>query len=174
MCLLTRTIQQDALRSTDGVHTRLPDAPEASYCSRGPAEQPASLTRALRGPAERGNWNSRPDGIAERDRLASPSLSFSPQQEKRGLWKALPPDADVLADVCKSQQRVRVCECMCVCMLSSFFDAQIAYVLITFPTCIITDSDLFVHFHFHCILDLWSNSILFWSACKCNKLCNAS
>ncbi len=45
-------------------------------------------------------------------RIPCPSLSFSPQQEKRGLWKALPPDADVLADVCKSQQRVRMHVCM--------------------------------------------------------------
>jgi len=45
VCLLTRSIQRDALRSADGVHTHLPDAPEASYCSRGPDEPIQSLSR---------------------------------------------------------------------------------------------------------------------------------
>lgn len=57
VCLLTRSIQRDALRSADGVHTRLPDAPEASYCSRGPDEPIQSLPRGTResqtGKAER-------------------------------------------------------------------------------------------------------------------------
>lgn len=67
-------------------------------------------------------------------RTRSPSLSFSPQQEKRGLWKALPPDADVLADVCKSQQHVQMH--VCVHAFFPFFDAQIVYALVTFITCI--------------------------------------
>lgn len=91
VCLLTRSIQRDALRSADGVHTRLPDAPEASYCSRGPDEPNQSLSRGTR---------EFEIGKAERDgsRNSSPFLSAAKHPNK-GLRKALPPDADVLADV---------------------------------------------------------------------------
>lgn len=71
VCLLTRSIQRDALRSADGVHTRLPDAPEASYCSRGPDDPSQSLSRGTRefqtGKAERdGSRNSSPFLSAEK------------------------------------------------------------------------------------------------------------
>lgn len=133
VCLLTRTIQRDALRSTDGVHTRLPDAPEASYCSRGPAEQPESLTRALCWPAERRNWNWRPDGITERDGLAAP-LSLSLRSKKKEACGKRCLRTLTSSQMCVSHSSVCKSVCMCVCMLFSLFDTLIAYMMEAFIT----------------------------------------